>query len=89
MSLIKKAIFIIIGLIFVLIIGQIVSSVNSDLNRIFSENSIFNITGPLTLILLTLLGLGLTVGIILNTIKRDEPKPVPFKRMSRFEDFEE
>ncbi len=89
MGLLKKGIFIIVGLIFVLIVGQIVASVHPDLVRIFSENSIFSVTGGLTLILLAFLAIGLVVRIIVNTIKKDEPKPVQFKRMSRFEDFEE
>ncbi len=49
----------------------------------------FNVGGGITFILLALLGVGLIVRIILNTIRRDEPRSVPFKRMSRFSDFEE
>ncbi len=55
MTLIEKATAIIIGLIFVLIVGQIVVSVNPSLNDAFSNNVIFAVTGPLTLILLALL----------------------------------
>lgn len=89
MSLMSKAMFIIIGLIFVLIIGQVVSSVFPELTRIFSENPIFNVGSSITFVLLALLGVGLTVRIILNTIKPDEPERMPMKRMSRFQDFEE
>ena len=89
MTLLKKGIFIVIGIIFVLILAQIIESINTDLRATFDSNSVFALTGPLTLILLALLALGFVIGIILNTLRRDEPEPVQFQRRSRFEDFEE
>ena len=89
MGFIEKGTMVIIGLIFVLIIGQITVSINTDLKNTFANNSIFNLTGPLTLILLGFLGVGLTIGIILNVLKSNEPEPVQFQRQRRFDDFDE
>ena len=72
MGLVKKAVMVITGLIVILFVGDIIVSVNPELTRIFSENSVFAVTGGLTLILLALLGLGLVIRIILNLFEEDD-----------------
>lgn len=89
MGLIKSGTMVIGGLILVLILGQVISSINTDLRATFDSNPVFGLTGPLTLILLALLAVGFVVGIILHVLKEREPEEVPMRSMSRFKDFDE
>lgn len=85
MGLIAKGTMVIIGLVMILIVGQIVVDVFPQLDRIFSENTIFNVGAGATFVLLSLLGVGLVIRIILNLFEEDKkptslfqpPRPQP------------
>ncbi len=87
MGLMSKATMVIVGLIFVLIVGQIVESVFPELTRIFGENNIFATSSSIVFVLLALLSVGLIVRIILNLFEEEKgvpqfqgrPKPRQFR----------
>lgn len=89
MGLIAKAIMVITGLVMIVIVGDVIVSIFPILTRIFSENSVFDVSASIVFVLLALLSVGLIIRIILNLFEEDDkqslfkPKRQPPRRFDK------